>query len=145
MVAKLVKKFPTFYETWRFFTVFTSRLNVLVPVSIRTLIHIFSPQFPKLPGGLFFSGSSTTIQCAFLRLMRAICLAHLILLDVIIQIIFVDKYKLWHPSLCSFLHPAVASPLSQFSRMLPFIKHPDLISLQKQVKRYFYIFELSRF
>ena len=37
------------------------------------------------------------------------CPAHLILLDMMAQIIYNDKYRSWSPSLCSYLHSPVTS------------------------------------
>jgi hypothetical protein len=53
-----------------------------------------------LPSGLFLSGFPTNILYAFLSPIRATCLRHLILLDLIILIMFGEEYninynKLW--------------------------------------------------
>jgi len=36
--------------------------------------------------------------------MRIMCLAHVVLLDLITLIVFGEDYKLWSSSLCNFLH-----------------------------------------
>ena len=70
-----VKKFPTFYGTWRFITAFTSVHHL--SLSLASLIQSLSPHpsswryililschlCPDLPSGLFASGFSTKTLC----------------------------------------------------------------------------------
>ena len=61
---------------------------------------------PVLPSGLFYSDFSTeTLYPPLLSSIRAIWPAHLILLDLITRLIFLEKYRSLSSSLYSFLHP----------------------------------------
>jgi hypothetical protein len=76
--------------------------------SVHTLQLCFSknyfvithPTMFGLPSGLFSCGFPTEILYSFLiSSIRAICPARLILLELIILMIFREKYRLWSPSL----------------------------------------------
>ena len=58
--------------------------------------------------------------------MRSTCPAHLILLDLLIQMIFDEQYRSLSFSLCSFLHSyCYLVPLRpKHSLQLPILKHP---------------------
>jgi hypothetical protein len=115
-----VEKFPTFYGTRRFITVFTgarhlslssTRLIQSTPSHVYRKIHFNIAYHPRrgLPSGLFRSGFPTRIVYAFIiSPIRVTCPAHPVLLDLII-LIFSEEYKLWSSSLCSFLQLPVTS------------------------------------
>jgi len=65
-----------------------------------------------LPSGIFPSGFQTkTLYTPLLSTIRAICPAHLILLDFITRTILGEEYKSLSSSLCRFLYSPVSSSL----------------------------------
>jgi hypothetical protein len=85
-----------------------SQINAIHTIpSYLSKIHsnITHPLHLVLPSGLFPFGFHTNILHEFLfPLIRAICPAHIILLDLIILIIMLgEEYNLWSSSLCSLL------------------------------------------
>ena len=113
---QLVKISPTIYGTRRFITTFTStsHLSLSWTSSIQSVPVLILPCHLCLclPSCLFPSGfPAKTICTPLLFPIHTTCLAHLILLDVIAQIVFCEKYGLWCQSLCAFLHFPVTSSL----------------------------------
>jgi hypothetical protein len=94
----------------------TSHKSLYAPsnsTSLRSILILSSHLSLGLPSSLFPSGFQTKILYAFIvSPMRTTRLAHLILLDLIILIIFVEDYKPCSSSLYSFLRPPVTSSLS---------------------------------
>jgi hypothetical protein len=95
-VTQLVKKFPTFYGTRRFITVFTrtrqwslswarcNQTTISHPISRRPILILSSYLYLRLPSGLFFPVYPTKFLYGFLiSPMRATCSAYIILLGLI--------------------------------------------------------------
>ena len=87
---------------------------VHTPTSHFLKIHLilFSHLCLVLPSGLFPSGFHTkTLYTPLLSPIRATCLTHLILVDLITQTILGEEYSSFCFSFCSFIHSLVISSL----------------------------------
>jgi len=100
-VTHLVKKFPAFYETRRFITVFATAHHWSLswarcipsttsrPASVRSILILSSHLHVGLPSGLFLSGFPTKVLFVFLiSYVRSTRSAHLILLELIALKVF---------------------------------------------------------
>jgi len=114
IVNQLVKKSSAFYGTWRLITIifatachwFLFWARSIHPISLRSILILFSQLCLGPPRGLFPSGFPTKMFYAFsIYPMHATCLIHLILIGFITLIIFGEAQKLWSFSLHSLLHP----------------------------------------
>jgi len=124
-VFQLVQKFPPFlwnpkfhYRSpkWRPPVPILSQLDPgHIPTSHtfwRSILILSSHIRLGTPSGLFPSGSPTkTLYTPLLSPIRATCLAHLIHLDFITQIILDEEYRTLSALLCSFHHSPVNSSL----------------------------------
>ena len=122
--SQLVKKFPAFYGTRTFITVFTStrHLPLFWARSIQSMRHHPSSWRSNLTvsfhlrvvflGGLFPSGFPNKIlQASLLSPIRATYIAHFILVNLITRIVIGKEYRSFRSSLCNFLHSTVTPSL----------------------------------
>jgi hypothetical protein len=64
------------------------------PIALRQILILATHLHLRLPSGLLPSGFPTNIPHAFISPFHATCPTHLILLDLIIEIIQGEEYKL---------------------------------------------------
>ena len=121
---QLVKKFPAFYGTRRFITVFTIARHLYLswailiqsmpphPTSWRSILIVYSHLCLVLPSRLFHSGFLTkTLYTPLLSPIRATCPAHFIFLEFVTRTILGEEFRSLNSSLCSFPHSPVTSSI----------------------------------
>jgi hypothetical protein len=112
IVTHLVKKFPAFYGTQNFTTIFTRarQSTLLYPVSLRSILILSSHLCLDLSHGLFPSSFPSKILNIFLIVcMCATCPAHLTLLNLVTMLIFGEQCSKF--SLSIFPRPPVTFSL----------------------------------
>ena len=118
--SQIVKKFPTFYRTQRFITALTSARHLYLsiqsmprhPTSWRSILILTSHLCLGLPSGLSPSDfPAKTLYATLLAPICATCPAHLILFNLITQMIFGEEYRSLSSSICGFLHSPVTLSL----------------------------------
>jgi hypothetical protein len=128
-----------FYGTRRFISAFTRAHHLSLswakkkscqypyPISPRYILMLSTHQHLDLPSGLFSSGFRTNSLYMYLfSPIRAICIAHLFLLNLIILIKLGEEYKSGSSSLCNFVYPPVTSSASvQISSSAPCSQTPS--------------------
>jgi hypothetical protein len=88
-----------------------SPVSILNPISLRSILILFTHVCLGLPSGLFPSGFLTkTLYALLYGTILDIC-PHIILLDLIIVIIYGEEYKLWSFSCIFHQPPIISSPL----------------------------------
>jgi hypothetical protein len=137
LVAQRLNKVLTFYGTRRSITVSTRtshwylssarRVQSITsqPTSPRYIVILFSQLFPVFPSALFPPYFLSELQCTASVPIRATCLAHLIVLDLVSLIIFHETLYgviLCNPLLLPF---SLATPPAQH----PVLKHPQSVFL----------------
>jgi hypothetical protein len=89
-----------------------------------------------LPSGLFPRDFPTKIMYAFLiSFMRVTCPAHLIHLYLITLVIFCEEFKLWSPSLCTFMQSPTTSSLLGPNILLSTLKLRSSLKVRDQISR----------
>jgi len=124
LVTQLAKKFPAFYRTLRFTTVFSrthswylqwarcTQSTTFHPTSIRPILILSSHLQLGLLSGLFPSRFLTkTLYAFFITLMCAAYPAHNIFLYLITPTPFGKVNRLWSSSLCSLLQLLTTSSI----------------------------------
>jgi hypothetical protein len=95
-------------------------------VAVRSILISYNSRLGLL-NGLFLSGFATE----FIR-MPATCPAELILFDLIILMIFGEKYKLWTLIMqCSAASCHFIPSMSKYSPQHPSLKHPQSVFSRK--------------